>query len=54
MGTAGRAAATPQDAPSATQEAAETPKDVSESSTAPAGTDNKSAVTPTEKPAASG
>ncbi|XP_042364774.1 transcription factor TFIIIB component B'' homolog [Plectropomus leopardus] len=54
VGTAGRTAATPQETPSASQEASETPKDVSESSTAPAETDNTSVVTPSEKPTASG
>ncbi|XP_049909320.1 transcription factor TFIIIB component B'' homolog isoform X4 [Epinephelus moara] len=54
VGTAGRTAATPQEAPSANQEASENPKDVSESSTATAVTDNKSVVTPSEKPTASG
>ncbi|XP_039635742.1 mucin-4 isoform X7 [Perca fluviatilis] len=53
--TAGRTAAAPQEAPSANQEANETPKDVSESSsTTTAVTDNKSVVTPSEKPAAPG
>ncbi|XP_049460193.1 transcription factor TFIIIB component B'' homolog isoform X3 [Epinephelus fuscoguttatus] len=54
VGTAGRTAATPQEAPSANQEASENPKDVSESSTATAVADNKSVVTPSEKPTASG
>ncbi|XP_076614534.1 uncharacterized protein LOC143338191 isoform X2 [Chaetodon auriga] len=54
VGTAGRTAATPQEAPSVNQEASETPKDVSESSAATAVTDNKSAVSPSEKPSASG
>ncbi|XP_034565217.1 transcription factor TFIIIB component B'' homolog isoform X2 [Notolabrus celidotus] len=54
VGAAGRAAGTSQDAPTASQEASETPKDISESSTAPAATDNKSVVTPSEKPTAPG
>ncbi|XP_033502895.2 uncharacterized protein LOC117269742 isoform X2 [Epinephelus lanceolatus] len=54
VGTAGRTAATPQEAPSANQEASENPKDVSESSTATAVTDDKSVVTLSEKPTASG
>ncbi|XP_041666445.1 transcription factor TFIIIB component B'' homolog isoform X2 [Cheilinus undulatus] len=52
VGTAGRTAAAPQEAPSASQEAGETPKDVSENSTAE--TENKSVVTPSEKPTPSG
>ncbi len=54
VSTAGRTAATPQEAPSVSQETSETPKDVSESGTAPAVTDNKSVVTPSEKPTAPG
>ncbi|XP_070844622.1 transcription factor TFIIIB component B'' homolog [Chaetodon trifascialis] len=54
VGTAGRTAATPQEAPSVNQEASETPKDVSESSTATAVTDNTSVVSPSEKPSAAG
>ncbi|KAG7238648.1 hypothetical protein INR49_030722 [Caranx melampygus] len=54
VGTAGRAAAAPQEAPSTTQEASETPKDVSESSTPTAVTETKTAETPSEKPPASG
>lgn len=49
VSTAGRTAATPQEAASVSQEASETPKDVSDSSTAPAVIENKSAVTPPEK-----
>uniref|UniRef100_A0A671XHW1 Myb-like domain-containing protein n=1 Tax=Sparus aurata TaxID=8175 RepID=A0A671XHW1_SPAAU len=52
VGTAGRTAATPQEAPSVNQEADETPKDVGESSAGAAVTDNKSVVTPPEKPTA--
>lgn len=48
VGSAGRTAATPQEAPSANQEASEPPKDVSEKSTATAVTDNKPVVTPSE------
>lgn len=54
VSTTGRTAATPQEAPSGNQEASETPKDISESSTATAVTDNKSVETPSEKPAAPG
>ncbi|KAM9338709.1 uncharacterized protein ABDE67_018246 [Symphorus nematophorus] len=54
VGTAGRTAATPQEVPSVNQEASETPKDVGESSTAAAVTDNKSVVAASEKPTASG
>ncbi|XP_044029871.1 transcription factor TFIIIB component B'' homolog isoform X3 [Siniperca chuatsi] len=54
VGTAGRTAATPQEAPSVNQEASETPKDISESSTDTAVTDNKSVVNPSEKPTAPG
>ncbi|XP_073333972.1 uncharacterized protein [Pagrus major] len=54
VGTAGRTTATPQEAPSVNQEAGETPKDVSESSAGTAVTDNKSVVTPSEKPTAPG
>uniref|UniRef100_UPI0037E7F656 transcription factor TFIIIB component B'' homolog n=1 Tax=Semicossyphus pulcher TaxID=241346 RepID=UPI0037E7F656 len=54
VGTAGRAAATSQEAPSASQEAGEAPKDAAESSTATAVTDNKSVVTPSEKPGPQG
>ncbi|XP_029372171.1 transcription factor TFIIIB component B'' homolog isoform X2 [Echeneis naucrates] len=50
VGTTGRtAAATPQEATSANQEASETPRDVSENSIPPV-TDTNSAVTPSEKP----
>ncbi|XP_068562678.1 transcription factor TFIIIB component B'' homolog isoform X2 [Cebidichthys violaceus] len=48
-----KAAKTPQEAPSANQEATETPKDVGESSAA-AVTDNRSVVTPSEKATAAG
>ncbi|XP_060916899.1 transcription factor TFIIIB component B'' homolog isoform X2 [Labrus mixtus] len=56
VGTAGRTAATPQEAPSASQEAGgETPKDVSESCTTDAAvTENKSEATPSEKPTSTG
>ena len=54
VGTAGRTAATPQEAPSVNQEADETPKDAGESSAGAAVTDNKSVVTPSEKPTAPG
>ncbi|XP_008274380.1 transcription factor TFIIIB component B'' homolog isoform X3 [Stegastes partitus] len=54
VGTAGRTAAAPQEAPSATQETSETPRDASESSSAAAVTDNKSEVTLPEKAPASG
>ncbi|XP_037608809.1 transcription factor TFIIIB component B'' homolog isoform X2 [Sebastes umbrosus] len=54
VGTTGRTAGTPQEASSASQEASKTPKDVSESSTATAVTDDKSVVTPSEKPTAPG
>ncbi|KAM8743682.1 uncharacterized protein AB9X84_017944 isoform 2-T2 [Acanthopagrus schlegelii] len=54
VGTAGRTAATPQEAPSVNQEADETPKDVGESSAGAAVTDNKSVVTLSEKPTAPG
>ncbi|CAJ1070398.1 transcription factor TFIIIB component B'' homolog isoform X3 [Xyrichtys novacula] len=54
VGSAGRAAATPQEAPAASQEAGETPKDIGDSNTATAVTENKPDVTPAEKPAASG
>ncbi|KAI3362129.1 hypothetical protein L3Q82_012452, partial [Scortum barcoo] len=53
VSTGGRTATTPQEAPSVSQEASEIPKDVSDSSTAPAVTDNKS-VTPSEKPTGPG
>ncbi|XP_035523717.1 transcription factor TFIIIB component B'' homolog isoform X2 [Morone saxatilis] len=53
VGTAGRTTATSQEAPTVNQEASETPKDVSESSTATAVTD-KSVVTPSEKRTAPG
>ncbi|XP_053267204.1 transcription factor TFIIIB component B'' homolog [Pleuronectes platessa] len=49
VGTAGRTAATPQEAPSSNQESSETPKDISESSTPIAVTDVKSDGTPSEK-----
>ncbi|XP_051794459.1 transcription factor TFIIIB component B'' homolog isoform X4 [Acanthochromis polyacanthus] len=52
--TAATAAAAPQEAPSAKQEASETPTDVPESNSAAAVTDNKSDVTPSEKVVASG
>uniref|UniRef100_A0A3Q1EFC8 B double prime 1, subunit of RNA polymerase III transcription initiation factor IIIB n=1 Tax=Acanthochromis polyacanthus TaxID=80966 RepID=A0A3Q1EFC8_9TELE len=52
--TAATAAAAPQEAPSANQEASETPTDVPESNSAAAVTDNKSDVTPSEKVVASG
>lgn len=52
VGTAGRAAATPQEAPPVNQEGSETPKDVCESNTAAAVTDDKPVVTPSEKPKA--
>ncbi|KAM6975870.1 uncharacterized protein LKV04_015133 [Tautogolabrus adspersus] len=54
VGTAGRTAATPQEAPLASQEAGETPKDISESCTTAAVTENKSVVTPSEKPTSVG
>ncbi|XP_035040491.2 transcription factor TFIIIB component B'' homolog [Hippoglossus stenolepis] len=54
VGTAGRTAATPQEAPSSNQESSETPKDISESSTPIAVTDIKSDVTPSEKTTAPG
>lgn len=54
VGTAGRTAATPQEAPPVNQEAGETPKDVSENNTPTAVTENKSVVTPSEKPTAQG
>ncbi|XP_065821684.1 transcription factor TFIIIB component B'' homolog isoform X2 [Labrus bergylta] len=56
VGTAGRTAATPQEALSASQEAGgETPKDVSESCTTDAAvTENKSEATPSEKPTSTG
>lgn len=49
VGTAGRTAATPQEAPSSNQEASEIPRDVSESISDPSVIDNKSVVTPSEK-----
>ncbi|XP_019937683.2 transcription factor TFIIIB component B'' homolog isoform X2 [Paralichthys olivaceus] len=49
VGTAGRTAATPQEAPSSNQESSETPRDISESSTPTAVTDTTSDVTPSEK-----
>lgn len=48
VGTAGRAAATPQEAPPVNQEGSETPKDICQSNAA-AVTDNKPVVTPSEK-----
>ncbi|XP_060931775.1 transcription factor TFIIIB component B'' homolog [Limanda limanda] len=54
VGTAGRTAAIPQEAPSSNQESSETPKDISESSTPTAVTDIKSDVTPSEKTTAPG
>ncbi|KAM6901339.1 uncharacterized protein PEZ65_019473 isoform 2-T2 [Lycodopsis pacificus] len=49
-----KAGKTPQEAPSANQEASETPKDVGESSAAAAVTDIQSVVTPSEKATAPG
>ncbi|XP_030005114.1 transcription factor TFIIIB component B'' homolog isoform X2 [Sphaeramia orbicularis] len=49
VGTTGRAASTPQEAPPSNQESAEPPKDNSESNIATAGTDNKSAVVQSEQ-----
>nr|XP_046230918.1 transcription factor TFIIIB component B'' homolog isoform X2 [Scatophagus argus] len=54
VGTAGRTTATSQESPPVNQETSETPRVVSESCTAPAVTDNKSVVTPSEKSAAPG
>ncbi|KAM7368720.1 hypothetical protein PAMP_013032 [Pampus punctatissimus] len=54
VSTAGRTAATSQEAPSVNQEASEAPKDAGENSTATAVTDSKSVVTPSETPTASG
>ncbi|XP_026153217.1 transcription factor TFIIIB component B'' homolog isoform X2 [Mastacembelus armatus] len=54
VGTAGRIAATPQEAPSGNQETNETPGDVSESVSATAVTDDKSVATPSEKATAPG
>ncbi|XP_044189507.1 transcription factor TFIIIB component B'' homolog isoform X1 [Thunnus albacares] len=54
VSTAGRTAATSQEAPSANHEASETPKDAGETSAAAAVTDSKSVVTPSEKPTAAG
>lgn len=52
VGVAGRTAATPHEAPLASQEASETPKDVSDSNTSV--TENQSVVTPSEKPTVQG
>ncbi|XP_026210201.1 transcription factor TFIIIB component B'' homolog isoform X2 [Anabas testudineus] len=49
VGTAGKTAATPQEVTPVNQEASEIPKDVSESISGPAVTDNKSVLTPAEK-----
>lgn len=49
VGTTGRTAATPQEAPPSNQESSEPPKDSSESHTDTAGTDNKSAVVQSEQ-----
>lgn len=54
VGTAGRAAATPQEVPSACQEASENQGDVTESVSGTAVADNKSGVTPSEKSTVSG
>ncbi|KAM3600079.1 uncharacterized protein V6R79_017057 [Siganus canaliculatus] len=54
VGTAGRTAATSQDASSSNQEANETPKDVPPSSDQPTVIDNKPASTPAENPASQG
>ncbi|XP_067339986.1 transcription factor TFIIIB component B'' homolog isoform X1 [Channa argus] len=54
VSTAGRTAATPQEAPSAHQEATETPRDNSESKGATAVTDNNSTVAPVEQTTGSG
>ncbi|XP_074547081.1 uncharacterized protein LOC141805789 [Halichoeres trimaculatus] len=53
VGSAGRAPATSQEAPTASQEASEIPKDITESGTTTSAAD-KSDVTPSEKPTASG
>lgn len=53
VGTAGRTAATPQEAPSVKQEASEASKDVPVD-TSTAGTDSKSVVAPSDKPTAPG
>lgn len=49
VSTAGRTAATPQEAPSSNPEASEIPSDVSERISDLSVTDNKSVVTPSEK-----
>lgn len=54
VGTAGRTAATPQEASAENQETSETPKDSSDNNTATAVIENKSLVTPSEKPAEQG
>ncbi|KAL3042038.1 hypothetical protein OYC64_020066 [Pagothenia borchgrevinki] len=54
VGATGKTASTPQESPSASQETSETPKDVGESSTATAVTDNQPAVTPSETPTVPG
>ncbi|XP_029300318.1 LOW QUALITY PROTEIN: transcription factor TFIIIB component B'' homolog [Cottoperca gobio] len=55
VGTTGKTAATPPEAPSENQETNETPKDVSESCAAAAAvSDNKPVVTPSEKPTVPG
>lgn len=54
VGTAGRTAATPQEASPVNQETIETPKDSIDKNTAPAVIENKSLVTPSEKSADQG
>ncbi|XP_069024258.1 transcription factor TFIIIB component B'' homolog [Embiotoca jacksoni] len=54
VGTAGRTAATPQEAPPANQEASETPKDAGDGNGAAPVTDHKSYVTPLEKTSGDG
>ncbi|XP_069556991.1 transcription factor TFIIIB component B'' homolog isoform X2 [Brachyistius frenatus] len=54
VGTAGRTAATPQEAPPASQEASETPKDAGDGNGAAPVTDHKSYVTPSEKTSGDG